>query len=419
MKHLHRPNNSAVCRSLLSCFLAASTIHAAPPGRFTADELAAIYGPAFSIRVVDEQGEPVEGALAGLNCVKQSDGWVFGCNEQLSRTGADGIVELTKGGRLLPRACIVAVHESRGLAGVKFPNEGNDALPDEPQEVTIVPALRVAGHVVIRQLEQNGKAPGAFLGSFVVNDLDPFQWSSTTGDFELLLPPGEYTLHARGTYGDEVERPLRVKVGDETLQLRPIDLPATALGLLRGKPAPELRGIADWKNSDGVTIASLRGRHVLLHFWGHWCGPCIARMPALFEAHDRFPEEQLAIVSVHAGLAGEEEVDTVAELDAALAETRHGYWQGRDLPFPVALVKAEKTPHLGGATEARSRAAADFGVRSYPTTILIDPRGRIVGAADHLIDADDDFAELAEILSSGTTGATGGRGLTQPVIPVR
>ena len=79
-------------------------------------------------------------------------------------------------------------------------------------------------------------------------------------------------------------------------------------------------------------------------------------MPKLFEIRDRFPEDKLAIIGVHVGVPGDLEVDTVEELDAALTETRNELWKGRDLPFPVALVKAEKTKHIDGDGDAGSRA---------------------------------------------------------------
>ncbi len=142
-------------------------------------------------------------------------------------------------------------------------------------------------------------------------------------------------------------------------------------------------------------------------------------MPRLFEARDRFPEEKLAIVGVHVGIEGGDEVDTAAKLDAALGETRKNYWLGRDLPFPVALVKAEKTRQVGFETEARSSAAADYGVRYYPMTILIDPNGRVVGEADHLVDSQDDFAELRGLLANAPSRAETSRALKKPVLPAQ
>jgi hypothetical protein len=67
-------------------------------------------------------------------------------------------------------------------------------------------------------------------------------------------------------------------------------------------------------------------------------------------------------------------------LDERLAETRKQIWAGRDLPWPVALVVGKRTPFGEGIQgDARSEVSAAYGVVSYPTQVLIDRRGAIVG----------------------------------------
>ena len=68
------------------------------------------------------------------------------------------------------------------------------------------------------------------------------------------------------------------------------------------------------------------------------------------------------------------------ELDKRLAQIRKEKWSGRDVPYPTALVLGTPTPY-GEATEnkAQGAAAAAYGVIGYPTYILIDRAGRVVG----------------------------------------
>jgi hypothetical protein len=53
------------------------------------------------------------------------------------------------------------------------------------------------------------------------------------------------------------------------------------------------------------------------------------------------------------------------ELDEKLKPLIDKYWGGRNLPFPILL-------------DASGATVKSFGIQSYPTTLLIDPEGRIV-----------------------------------------
>ena len=121
---------------------------------------------------------------------------------------------------------------------------------------------------------------------------------STKADFHFFVPPGAYNLDAYGfgTYG--VKKTLNVKPGQE-VEIGPIQLPATRLALLAGQPAPELQEVAAWKNSGPVKLADLRGKAVILEFWGYWCGPCVGRMPGLFALYDKYQGKGLVIIGIH------------------------------------------------------------------------------------------------------------------------
>ena len=63
---------------------------------------------------------------------------------------------------------------------------------------------------------------------------------------------------------------------------------------------------------------------------------------------------------------------TFAELDEKLKPVIEKHWRGKSLPFPILL-------DAGGATVKR------YGIQGYPTTILIDPEGRIVKGGSELM----------------------------------
>ena len=67
-----------------------------------------------------------------------------------------------------------------------------------------------------------------------------------------------------------------------------------------GNRAPEFLGIANWINSEPLTMEDLRDRVVLIDFWTYTCVNCIRAMPYLREWHDKYAKEGLVIVGVHA-----------------------------------------------------------------------------------------------------------------------
>ena len=113
----------------------------------------------------------------------------------------------------------------------------------------------------------------------------------------------------------------------DSLRLQ-LDLPPDQVTSLIGKVAPELRQIKAWKNGAPTTLENLRGKWVLLDFWGYWCGPCVGSMPDLMKLHEEFGDKGLVVIAVH-----DDSVDSVEELDKNLEATKKGLWKGRDLPF--------------------------------------------------------------------------------------
>jgi len=124
---------------------------------------------------------------------------------------------------------------------------------------------------------------------------------------------------------------------------------------------------------DGRTLRldELQGRPVILDFWATWCVPCRAGMPHLNTMQGRFGTRGLVVV----GLS----VD-----DGPLQGVR-SYVERMRLRFPVAM-----------ASEAM---LDDYGpIRSIPTTIFIDRRGRIVRRVTGYVDEETLEGFIREIL---------------------
>jgi hypothetical protein len=118
-------------------------------------------------------------------------------------------------------------------------------------------------------------------------------------------------------------------------------------------------------------------------------------MPVLIDLHERFADKGLSIIGVH--VDGDDGVDTAAKLDEKIAGYKKRLWHGKDIPFPVALTSGKWL----GDQDAGSRglAAAQYGVLSYPTTVLIDREGNVVGRF-HARDAKAAAAEVEKLLGA-------------------
>lgn len=107
------------------------------------------------------------------------------------------------------------------------------------------------------------------------------------------------------------------------------------------------------------TSDALRGRVVVLNFWATWCGPCQEEMPSLQALHKR-PSDGAAAVVI--GINVKESASTVRR-----------FMRAQRLDFPVAL-------------DAQGALTRQWGVRVYPTTVLVGPDGRarwrVVGDLD-------------------------------------
>ncbi|GAA4709395.1 thiol-disulfide oxidoreductase ResA [Brevibacillus fulvus] len=54
-------------------------------------------------------------------------------------------------------------------------------------------------------------------------------------------------------------------------------------------------------NGSNVKLTDLRGKGVVLNFWGTWCEPCKTEMPALQKQYEALKDKGLVVVGVNIG----------------------------------------------------------------------------------------------------------------------
>ena len=79
-------------------------------------------------------------------------------------------------------------------------------------------------------------------------------------------------------------------------------------------PAPDLVGITNWINSEPLSLEDLRGKVVIIDFWTYSCVNCVRTLPYMTDWHEKYSDDGLVIIGVHAPeFAFEKETSNVEE----------------------------------------------------------------------------------------------------------
>ncbi len=79
-----------------------------------------------------------------------------------------------------------------------------------------------------------------------------------------------------------------------------IDDSSTKINKLNFPKAPELRGINGYINTEPLTITDLEGKVIIVDFWTYTCINCIRTIPYLNAWHEKYSDDGLVILGVHA-----------------------------------------------------------------------------------------------------------------------
>ena len=137
-----------------------------------------------------------------------------------------------------------------------------------------------------------------------------------------------------------------------------------------GQPLPAI-SLPDLDGKSHL-LSDYRGRRVLLNFWASWCVPCLAEMPALALAQEKFGEHAPIVV----GIA----MDEPAHVRALLAAHPVNY------PILIGQMNLQDTSLQLGNTR-----------QVLPYSVLIGDDGRILAAYPGPLSA----AQLEQWLAPG------------------
>ena len=118
------------------------------------------------------------------------------------------------------------------------------------------------------------------------------------------------------------------------------------------------------------SLASLRGKYVVLDFWASWCPDCVGDIPALKELQRMYGSKGVEFVSYSFD-------DSEEDWKAMLDKSGMPWTQVSD------LIKWKENP-----------VSAAYGIHWIPTSILIDPQGVVAGVAVNAETLEDLLKEL-------------------------
>ena len=137
---------------------------------------------------------------------------------------------------------------------------------------------------------------------------------------------------------------------------------------LVGKEAPlfEMPDV----NGRTISLASLRGKYVLVDFWASWCKPCRMENPNVVAAYQQFKDKNFTVLGVSLDKNKEAWLNAIKEDGLAWA-------------------------HVSDLKQWQSSVVPLYQIEGIPFNVLLDPQGKVIAKG---LRGEDLLTQLAAIL---------------------
>jgi thiol-disulfide isomerase/thioredoxin len=106
-------------------------------------------------------------------------------------------------------------------------------------------------------------------------------------------------------------------------------------------------------NGQPLALANFKGKVVLIDFWATWCGPCVAELPNVLAAYEKYHDKGFEIIGI--------------SLD-----------QSRDALTAFIKEKNMKWAQYFDGLGWKNKLSEQNGIQAIPATFLLDGEGKII-----------------------------------------
>ncbi|MCK8495422.1 TlpA family protein disulfide reductase [Spirosoma sp. RP8] len=192
----------------------------------------------------------------------------------------------------------------------------------------------------------NGFAGLDYIGSTSIAQTPRWFWQKTVSQKDLTEIGDVITLGGR-KYKNK-----GVNTFTNTLQLEPLATNTIDYSLRTGRSFRPFIA-REFTTGNSISLSSLKGKYVFVDFWGTWCSPCVSTLPTLKRLYQRLNKNRFEFIGI---------------VSRDSPEHLRDFLKKHDVRWPQLL------------SNGPDGLVDQYHVTAYPTSVLLNPNGKIVAA---------------------------------------